>query len=415
MRAGAAGTSGGEPLKYVPIPIALLEVGQPLPVDIWSANGQLLLRKGQPVVSEQHKEKLHAHNASATPSDAHAWQRAYERTVHTLLRDGMGVHEIETTPMPSVIQKRDYAVSQQFSGGWLDLQEVLRGILYQGGLAINPLPRLQGVEKKALSLLNDDPDDSLFCLIQALAEDSLGYCATHALLCAVVCELTARKLGLEARHRQSLLSSAMTMNIGMARDQDCMARQRSALSEFQQTLVQNHPQLCVNILTKFGIDDADQLDLVRWHHAPDEPQALPRNLQTRRILSLVDGFVARLAKRKTRASVTPFGAAQTLYIDAEGELASVVSAMVTAVGFYPPGSYVQLVNGEVAVSVQRTSKVSTPWVICLLDKQGMPLDRYVCKDTAQAAYAIAKPVNPETIRVTVNVDKVRRARDRIAF
>ena len=54
-------------MQYVPIPVAMLEVGKPLPVDVWSAGGQLLLRKGQPVQSEEHREKLHAHNASSTP------------------------------------------------------------------------------------------------------------------------------------------------------------------------------------------------------------------------------------------------------------------------------------------------------------------------------------------------------------
>ena len=39
-------------MTYVPIPIAMLAVGSPLPVDVWSDTGQLLLKKGQPIVSE---------------------------------------------------------------------------------------------------------------------------------------------------------------------------------------------------------------------------------------------------------------------------------------------------------------------------------------------------------------------------
>ena len=43
----------------------MLEVGKPLPVDVWSGTtGQLLLRKGQPIVSEQHRDKLYGFNAS---------------------------------------------------------------------------------------------------------------------------------------------------------------------------------------------------------------------------------------------------------------------------------------------------------------------------------------------------------------
>ena len=99
-------------MKYVPIPVAMLAVGQPLPVDVWSASGQLLLRKGQPVVSEEHREKLHAHNASSTPADALAWQRSYERMVHAMLTEGVDVQQISRAPMPSEIRETDYVVGQ---------------------------------------------------------------------------------------------------------------------------------------------------------------------------------------------------------------------------------------------------------------------------------------------------------------
>ena len=124
-------------MKYVSIPIAMLEIGKPLPVDVWSASGQLLLRKGQAVTSEDHRQKLHAHKASSTPADALAWQRSYERMVHTMLREGVDVQVIARAPMPSEIRESDYVVGANVNGGWLDLQEMLRGILYQGGLAIN--------------------------------------------------------------------------------------------------------------------------------------------------------------------------------------------------------------------------------------------------------------------------------------
>ena len=110
-------------------------------------------------------------------------------------------------------------------------------------MAIHPLNRLVGIRDKALALLQQDPDDSLFCLFQALADDTLGYSATHALLCAVVCELTAQKLNMDAALRMALVNAALTMNIGMARDQDSLARQRGAPTDWQRTLIQDTPPL----------------------------------------------------------------------------------------------------------------------------------------------------------------------------
>ncbi len=400
-------------LKYVPIPVALLAIGRPIPVNIWSDTGQLLLRKGQPVVSEQHRDKLNAFNASSTPSDALAWQRAYERMVHEMLRDGVDVMTIADAGMPSEIREADYVVGAQLSGGWLDLQEVLRGILYQGGLAINPLGRLDSIARKLLALLEADADDSLFCLFQALADDSLGYCATHALLCGVVSALTAHKLGLDPHARRSLVDAALTMNIAMARDQDSLARQATPLTDWQRTLIREHPERSAAILQSFGVDDPDTLDLVRWHHAPDTAEALPRNLRARKILSTADAFVAKMAARKTRSPLSPLRAAKSIYLGAEGDAAAVGAAMATAVGFYPPGTYLLLANGDTAVAVQRGTKATTPWVVAVMDKNSMPITRYQAVEAAGGETSIVAPVNFETVKLAISADKVRRARERI--
>ena len=330
-----------------------------------------------------------------------------------LLRSGVDVQEIARMPMPAEIRESDYVVGRQLHGGWLDLQEVLRGILYQGGLAINPLQRLADIQKKAMSLLHADADDSLFCLYQALADDSLGYCATHALLCAVMCELTATKLGIDAAHRHSLVAAALTMNIGMARDQDSMARQSSAITEWQRGLVKDHPLLGERMLRELGVDDPLQLDLVRWHHTPLSEEGLPANLVNRRLLNLTDVFVARTAARSTRSALSPVAAVKSMVFGAEGDDLGLGSAMAQAVGFYPPGTYVKLSNGEVAVAVQRGQRANTPWVISIVGSDAMPLAKYQRTSTTEPRTAIHSPVNFDKIKVTVSADKVQKARERI--
>ena len=399
-------------MKTVPIPLALLEVGKPLPVDVLSDTGQLLLRRGQPVASEAHREKLRAFNACTHAADGMAWQRAYERMVHELLRRGVDVAEIARASMPSEISEADYAVAERLSGGWLDVQAVLRGVLYQGGLAINPLPRLLSIEDTAQTLLQQDVDGSLFALFQALTDNNLGYSATHALLCAVVCDLTAAKLGLDALPRKALFAAALTMNISMAREQDSMARQAKPITPEQRALVDTHPARSEALLRTLGVDDALQLDLVRWHHAPDAPEARPDNLTARRLLHLADVFVARTAARRTRAAQSPVSAVKTMVFGAGDEL-GLGSAMAQAVGFYPPGTYVKLVNGEIALAVQRGERANTPWVISIVGSDAMPLAAYRCKSTAEARDAISAPVNFDKIKVAVHADKVHKARERI--
>jgi HD-GYP domain-containing protein (c-di-GMP phosphodiesterase class II) len=400
-------------MDTVPLPLELLAVGKPIPVNVWSSAGQLLLRKGQPLASERDRERLRMHQAVSTAHEAMAWQRAFERMVYEMLRNGVKISEIARVTMPSEILERDYVEEEHFKGGWLDLQEVLRGVLYHGGLSVNPPRRLAGIEAKVLELLQADPDDSLFCLLQTLPHTALGYCATHALLCGVMCELTGLKLGLDAVQRRALLGAALTMNISMALEQDEMAVQDTPLTEEQRALVRAHPQKSAELLAGMGMSDEDLLDIVRWHHAPDSPEALPRNLLSRRILRTADVFVAKMAARKTRAPLSPLDAVKSIYSGTDGGEAAVSSAMAAAVGFFPPGSYVELANGEIAVVVQRGARANTPWIISLIDKNGLPQTQYQCRNTAEAAHAIKKPISFRNIRQAINLERVRAERAKI--
>jgi HD-GYP domain-containing protein (c-di-GMP phosphodiesterase class II) len=229
----------------------------------------------------------------------------------------------------------------------------------------------------------------------------------------VVCELTATKLGLDEFQRQALRHAALTMNIGMARDQDSLARQSSEPTDWQRNLIETHPIKSAEILQGFGMDDPDLLDIVRWHHAPEDAQAMPHNLPSRRLLNLADSFIARTAARKTRSAQSAVRAVKSMVLGAEGDAVGVGSAMAQAVGFYPPGSYVKLYNGEIAVAVQRGARANTPWVVSIIDKEGMAISRYVCKETLELPLSIQSPVNFETVRVTVNAEKVHLARNRI--
>lgn len=397
-------------MDYVMLPVARLKLGNTLPVDVWAPDGRLLLRRGQTILSEQQREMLHAHQACMTASDARAWQKSYERLINTLLQRGADLDAIMQAELPSELVETDYLSGAQVLGGWLDLQEILRGLLYQGEAAINPLPRLAGIESRALELLRSDPDECLFILFQALADISLGYCATHALLSAVVCALTAEKLDMAASAGGSLFRAALVMNIGMAREQDKLAMQSSLPTEAQRVLVREHPCKSVELLRHMGVSDQDQLDIVRWHHEVNESHGLAHNVMARRLLRLADGFVAKMAARKTRLAMSPLGAAKSVFLGATPDTASIGSAMATALGFYPPGTYVQLVNGEKAVVVARGLRANQPEVVSIVNAGGMPVSKYLYRETSNPRFGIRTPVNAERIKVKVSLEKVQKAR-----
>lgn len=397
-------------MDYVPLPLARIEPGQTLPIDVWDASGQLLLRRGQTIQSEQQKEMLRERQACMKALDARAWQRAFERMIKQLEHSGADLNALASARLPAEVLDEDYGEGKEVLGGWLDLQDLLRGLLYQGSGAISPLPRLAAIESRAQTLLKDDPDEALFILFQALAEVELGYCATHALLCAVVCELTAAGLDLAPAARRTLFRAALVMNIGMARAQDTLARQSMLPTPAQRKLIGEHPRQGADLLHAMGVRDEDQLDIVRWHHERDASCGLAHNVASRAILRVADVFVAKLAPRKTRLAMSALGATQTLFLGAAPEAEKIGSAMAAALGFYPPGTYVQLINDEKAVVVERGTRANHPRVLSVVNAGGMPIVPYVYRDTTDPHFAIRSPLNAERIKVKVHLEKVQKAR-----
>ena len=353
---------------------------------------------------------LASHQACMTESDAQAWQKAHEREMRTMRLNGVPMAEIVQAPLPAEILDTDYLEGRAVDGGWLDLQEILRGLLYQGADAAKPLPRLEGIEQKALSLLGQDPDECLFVLFQALPDLGMGYCATHALLSGVMSALTADKLTLPPGNRALLLRSALVMNIGMARPQDSLARQLNAPSPEQRSLITAHPPTSADILRGFGVQDPELLDIVQWHHAPQNTIGSAEQGMNLQLLHLADTLVAKMAPRISRPAMSALGAAKSLVLEATAQTQTQRIAMASVMGFYPPGTYVQLANGEVAVVIARGVRATAPHVASLINVKGMALGDYIYRDTRQAAYAVRAPLAASQVNVRVQLEKTQRLR-----
>lgn len=396
-------------LTYLPAPLTRVQLGRVLPVDLWTPDGRLLLRRGQALQSEAHREMLATHQACMTETDAQAWKKSLERDMRAMRQAGVAMAVIAQAPMPAEILDTDYLEGRDVDGGWLDLQEILRSLLYQGAQAAKPLPRLEGIEQKALALLRHDPDEGLFVLFQALPDLNLGYCATHALLSGLVCVLTAEKLSQTHSDQALLLRSALTMNIGMARPQDSLSRQHQAPDPEQRQIIAAHPPNSTDILRGFGINDQALLSIVQWHHLPEAATLCADHLISLRLLRLSDGLIAKMAPRISRAAMTPLGAARTLMLESTPDTAALRPAMAAVLGFYPPGTYVQLANGETAVVIKRGARANTPHVASIMNAAGMPLSKYIYHDSSTATNSIVKPL-ARSVNIHISLDKVRRLR-----
>lgn len=396
---------------YRPLPLESFELNQPVPINIWDPKGVLLLRKGEMITSEQHRGHLMLHGPVVLASDWQAANYAYTATLDRMVRGNQPLQRIaEVSALVAASGPAPSLDELPAPEAWAELHAGLATLLHQGPEAHQFLERLLRIQSSSDSLWHQQPDNSLLVLIQLLFDPAVSYSATHALLTAGLCALVAPAAGLDEAQRRAVGLAALTMNIGMTREHDEMARQPGPLSSVQRKVVREHPQRSVALLRQMGVQDTEWLRLVAQHHERADGTGYPGGLTvdrlTHRLLQMADVYVACISPRKSRGALLSQQVARELYLGARRGPDPLGAQFVKCIGFFPPGSYVRLVNEELGVVVRRGAKANTPKVFALVGKQGLPLGEPALRDTADPAFAVADSLPPGVVKVIVNPGKL---------
>ncbi|OIQ81645.1 hypothetical protein GALL_365840 [mine drainage metagenome] len=251
------------------------------------------------------------------------------------------------------------------------------------------------------------PDLGLYYLLNEKINLPTHYSATHAMACALVARLLAGWLEWDDAAAARAACAAFSMNVGMTRLQDQLAVQDGALSDTQREQIGDHATRGAQLLEQAGIDDEVWVQAVRSHHAPqpgdDDAQRLAALLQR------VDVYVAKLSRRRTRSGLTPALAARAACVGAGGKPDELGAALLRVVGLYPPGSYVELANGELGVVVRRGERAHEPRVAVLRRADGAYVSPPKPRDTALNAFAVRRGVGPDRVRARHGHVEVLRA------
>lgn len=257
--------------------------------------------------------------------------------------------------------------------------------------------RLTDTTLAVRKLAHRDADLALYVLIESNGNSVDHYSEKHGLACLVIAELAADWMEWPEAERQTLALAALSMNVSMTRLQDTMAEQKTALSDWQRSRIDSHAATSVAVLTQAGVSDPVWLHVVQHHHTaagPDaaaDAQAGPRLAE---LLRRVDIYTAKLSRRGTRDSVTPATAARDACLGAGGNPDSIGATLLRVIGLYPPGTYVELANGETSIVVKRGKKAHTPVVASVRRPDWgliMPPQR---RDTERAGLAVKRGVEP---------------------
>ncbi len=339
-----------------------IQVGAPLPFGVRDEQGTLLLAKGRVVANEAQRKILVERGlyvdhdeASADEESAGADGSKRKTTLFDLWKQATA--------------RLDGLLNSMAKPGFAERCNSFVGLL--------------------MGLIERDPDIAIYHSVRQDPKRLSLYGLSHALHCALVCQLAATRAGWPPERVRTLVKASLTMNLSIVEVQGRFATM-GRLNDSQREQIRNHPQAAVDRLQAAGVTDTDWLQAVLEHHERPGGGGYPQNLaalcESALVLRMADVFMAKISPRTERPALPILDAARQLFAEAHGS--PLASAIIKEYGIYPPGNFVQLASGEMAVVIRRGTTAHTPVAAAVTDRNGIPVVRTTRRNTAEPAFAI---------------------------
>lgn len=363
-----------------PLTLQDVALGKPLPWPIHDRHGNLLLRQGDVIRTEdllnamvQRGFVLETESASLRRAAPLAPKVDYQRLpVFRRLRAAQELHEAVLVKLHS-----------EFPDALADCTKLARLIG-------------QACEQDA---------DAALAAFQFDAFEQVRNGSARSLHCAVLVDQMCRAIGMSDERRLIMIAAGMTYDLGMFRLADTLNSQRGELNAEQRKLLHQHPQASCDLLRRAGVQSDIWLAAVLDHHERVDGSGYPRGLKAgeigmeARLLALVDVFTAMIRPRAYRDAIQAKDALRQIFLERGKQVdMELAQTFIREIGMYPPGSMVKLQNGEIAVVAQRGADAAHPLVRALLSPSGQALTDSVERRTDNSSLAIIGLVAPMKYR-----------------
>jgi HD-GYP domain-containing protein (c-di-GMP phosphodiesterase class II) len=354
-----------------------IAVGKPLFIDVFDDDGNLLLKEGSIIESGAQMQVL------------------YDRGLYYY---ESRENEVEELP-PLKVRTYPFEV----------IDEIYTGLnLMLGHSAVDP--KLPSKIIKLCQMLQDACDnDPNACLGMLSFGHYYKYPIIHSIHTALVCRTILKRIGWPAEKRLLPMAAAMTMNISMIELQQKLYSQRAPLTEAQRADIKNHPERSVDLLEKCGVNDDVWLETIMQHHELLDGTGYPRSLkgadilEPSRIVTIGDVYGAKVSNRSYRRPILPTDALRELFqSDGQHIDLALSKILIKNLGLFPPGTFVELQNGEIAVVIRVGNDVRYPVVCSVVGVNGKVLARPAIRDCTIKGYAIKKVLTKNEARIEVN-------------
>jgi HD-GYP domain-containing protein (c-di-GMP phosphodiesterase class II) len=268
-------------------------------------------------------------------------------------------------PLPAGLPAEPLPPMQEISA----LAHHLNGLMAHFIRLDNSRALLDKVIERIFNLTRQSADG---CLAAILLQPYQYYTAHHAINCALLAALTARNLQLDEKETRTVVAAALTMNMGSADIQNQMAHQETPPTTLQRQTLNIHPILSSAMLREAGEDDPLWHEIVLLHHERKDGHGYTFGMRDADIprlahlLHLLDIVTAKLMPRSYRGSVAPKIALVTLYSGTQEQFDPHITAqLIKVLGIYPPGSFIELENGDRALVIRSGQNAASPLAVTL--------------------------------------------------
>ncbi len=349
-------------------------LGKPLPCNLYDRNGSLLLKAGEMVNSH--------------------------RQLDELCVDGLFIpKQGKETPPPEPPKKSPFTL--------LDSLPALVERLF-GYMSVEP--NFSGRTAALAKVIQEACEiDREACVAWIFIGPDVRYVIAHPIHTAILSELVTRQMGWPTEDRLSLLNAALSMNIGKLVLQHKLSVLAKPLEPSQRLEMQAHCEQGVAVLQKLEVIDTAWLNAVAQHHESLDGSGYPKQMagdaigREARVLAVADAYAALVTTQAHRPAQTANATFKTIYTQRGKQFDSqMTDTLIKVMGVFPPGCYVKLANGEIAVVARHGPTPTAPIVYSFINPRGLAVNVYAKRECVHAEFAVKEVLIKSKVNVTLN-------------
>jgi HD-GYP domain-containing protein (c-di-GMP phosphodiesterase class II) len=256
--------------------------------------------------------------------------------------------------------------------------------------------------------------DAFLWLTQLKHKDE--YTAQHSLNVCVLSIVLGRQVGLTEQKLNQVGLCGMMHDMGKMLIPLEVLNKPGRLDEGELAIMQSHTTLGYELLTSSENMFYGAVETALTHHEHMNGKGYPRKINATglsfysNIVAIADMYDAITSDRVYKKGKTHHEATKTMLDVSGSHLDSrLVVKFIESLGAYPPGSFVELSNGCIALVVEENSRFKLwPKVLLILDKDKNSLEEIILdlskvlpdSDDSEAMISIRAIINPEDYQIS---------------